>query len=178
MNIIIKNDFNHKLNHILFFQKHEKNIRMNNFTTFVKQKTIIMKKIIYVLLLTLTVTIYSCKKKSGCNDSTALNFDSSAQLNDGSCTYGPDVLTGNGNVIFYKSPLSGFDTINIQIGGDVKQIKVAFSFLPTCGQSGCANYNLSPGTYSFTADEIHGALHHWSGTVTINPQECSTHWIN
>src|SRR5438874_151155 len=83
-------------------------------------KIIYMTRIIYLFAIIILTSVCSCKKKSGCNDSTALNFDSSAQLNDGSCLYGPKVLTGNGNVIFYKSPLSGLDTINVQIDGDVK----------------------------------------------------------
>ena len=142
-----------------------------------KEKSTTMKKVIYLVIIVSLTFIYSCKKKSGCNDSTALNFDSSAQLNDGSCVYGPKIKTGNGQVIFYKSPLSGLDTINVQLNGVMKQIKVAYSFLPSCGQTGCANYSLPPGTYPFTADEIHGSLRHWGGNVTISSQVCTTHWI-
>ena len=148
---------------------------MNYFINFVKNN--LMKKNIYLLILIIASLLYSCKKKSGCNDSTAINFGTNADLNDGSCIYGPKVKTGNGDIVFYKSPLGGIDTVNVQIGGILKQIKVSYSFLPSCGQSGCANYSLSPGTYAFTADEIHGTMRHWSGNVTITSQTCTTHWI-
>jgi len=35
----------------------------------------------------LTLALSSCKKEKGCTDPTAINFDSSAEENDGSCTY-------------------------------------------------------------------------------------------
>ena len=39
-------------------------------------------------ILALSVVLFSCKKDEGCTDSTATNFDSEAEVDDGSCEYG------------------------------------------------------------------------------------------
>ena len=58
-------------------------------------------------MLALSLVLFSCKKDEGCTDSTATNFDSEAEVDDGSCLYGqsetlqvPDTYSfvdGNGN---------------------------------------------------------------------------------
>lgn len=37
----------------------------------------------------------SCSDKKGCNDAAATNFDADAEENDGSCTYGNEVVSGD-----------------------------------------------------------------------------------
>jgi len=39
----------------------------------------------------------SCKKEQGCMDSSATNYDSEAEEDDGSCTYADTTSTGNGS---------------------------------------------------------------------------------
>jgi len=62
-----------------------------------------MRKIIIVLLiLSSIITLNSCKKKiSGCTDQTAMNFNSDATEDDGSCTYLSVGDSYQGGVIAY-----------------------------------------------------------------------------
>ena len=48
-----------------------------------------------MLVLVVSMTIYACKKKEGCTDSNAINYDSSAEKNNGTCTYNTDTSTVN-----------------------------------------------------------------------------------
>lgn len=64
--------------------------------SFIFEKTTIMKKSIFIIL-ALSTTLFGCKKK-GCTDANAINFDSSAEKDDGSCEYlsqSPVLLTAN-----------------------------------------------------------------------------------
>lgn len=48
-----------------------------------------MKKIIYFTFISTVLLSTSCKKKEGCTDPTALNYDSKAKKDNGTCEYGP-----------------------------------------------------------------------------------------
>ncbi len=62
-----------------------------------KMKTKIITQIAAVLIV---LTLNSCAKKKGCTDTSAVNFNSSAEQDDGSCTY-------NGKLVFWwNKPLA------------------------------------------------------------------------
>lgn len=46
-----------------------------------------MKK--YITIITISLIFYSCQKEEGCMDPSALNYNSAATLDDGSCNYTP-----------------------------------------------------------------------------------------
>jgi len=50
-----------------------------------------MRKILVFLII--SVIFISCKKEEGCTDPLALNYNSQATLNDGSCTYAPTPIS-------------------------------------------------------------------------------------
>lgn len=53
-------------------------------------------KLLFFVLLASTATNYSCKKKEGCTDITAENYDSEAEEDDGSCTFEETQNTNTG----------------------------------------------------------------------------------
>ncbi len=59
----------------------------------------------FIILLLATIVLSSCKGKAtkGCTDSTALNYDKTASIDDGSCTYTKRTVGENygGGIIFY-----------------------------------------------------------------------------
>ena len=52
----------------------------------------------------------SCSKKSGCTDSTAENFDASADKDDGSCTYATVTTPTSSNTVTITDNGSGTGT--------------------------------------------------------------------
>lgn len=48
-----------------------------------------MRKIVYFTFVSAALISTSCKKKEGCTDPTALNYDSKAKKDNGTCEYGP-----------------------------------------------------------------------------------------
>ncbi len=47
-----------------------------------------MKKLL-LLSITIAITFFACKKEEGCTDPVATNFNSNAEIDDGSCEYTP-----------------------------------------------------------------------------------------
>lgn len=68
----------------------------NKFTTFVATIIMRMKNILFITFLICNVLIFnSCaEEKKGCTDEDATNFDASAEINDGSCSYIRDKYIG------------------------------------------------------------------------------------
>ncbi len=129
-----------------------------------------MKKIAYViaLLLSFSIITSSCKKKQGCTDATAINFDASAEQNNNSCIY-------KGNVTFWNDVASSLGYVTVTMAdGTTGVITADYSSAPSCGASRCFNYSNVPGTYSYTAVEAAPGLHTWSGSVAITSDGCVT----
>lgn len=152
-----------------------------------------MKQFIYLFIyLFISLSIFtSCKKKEkGCTKESALNYDSNAEIDDGSCI---DVICGcmDRNAINYNSyankecygtPCSYYGNLmfwydsngtnaTVTINGNSAYIQSYYSSLtPDCGASGCANFRLRPGTYNYTAQSTFNS---WSGTITVESNGCS-----
>lgn len=94
-----------------------------------------MKKLTFVLILAGLVVLggvfTSCKKKEGCTDKTALNYDPDAKKDDGSCKYAQDTAT----II-----LQGSITTNTTLKGDRKYLLKGFVYV----ESG-ATLTIEPG---------------------------------
>jgi uncharacterized lipoprotein YehR (DUF1307 family) len=77
-------------------------------------------KISFIVLLTLTIIISSCKKEEeipviyGCTDENAMNYLSSANTNDSSCIFAYDIAQGFWNIVTTCEEL----TISIPFVGD------------------------------------------------------------
>lgn len=66
----------------------------------------------------------------------------------------------------------GCGNITVNVGGITKVITAYYSEgSPGCDADGCANYTLTPGTYSMSASCTDST---WSGTITVTEDGCST----
>lgn len=134
------------------------------------------------------VAFYGCKKEKvkGCMTSTATNFKSNAQEDDGSCTY-------NGSVVFWvmtgdMSP-SGGEGVNVYINNVFQgNIGVTFGSAPTCDGTGALTIHKDLGknkyqSYSVTYKVVQYGVEdtdpaNW-GTETVNffGTSCTSHRI-
>lgn len=85
--------------------------------------------------------------------------------------FGLCVCYAEGQATFWTSKDFGCGTISVNIGGVVKTITQRYSSTPNCDATGCANFTLAPGTYSFKAS---CSSLNWSGNVTVTDKLCST----
>lgn len=76
--------------------------------------------------------------------------------------------TGQG--MFWTAVDHGCGPITVVCNGITRTITSYYGSMPACGATGCANYSLSPGTYSYTAS---CSGYTWSGTITILANGCS-----
>lgn len=85
--------------------------------------------------------------------------------------------SGYGDVTFWTRSDLGCGTITVIVNGTYKTItSYYYNGSPGCNSSGCANYSLPTGTYSFTASCTD---YTWSGsTVTVSNGGCSTMQLN
>lgn len=78
--------------------------------------------------------------------------------------------SGEGNIIFWISSDMGCGNINVTLQGQGSgSISSYYSSSPNCGASGCANFTVAPGTYSFTAS---CGDYSWDGSITVSEDQC------
>ncbi len=83
---------------------------------------------------------------------------------------------GTGSVMFWNSSDQGCGAITVTIGSQTGTISSYYSSgAPGCGGSGCANFTLAPGTYSFSA---RCSRYSWSGQVTATAGGCLKMLLN
>ena len=134
-----------------------------------KMKNQLQKIGMTALIILAVLVVNGCKKKTGCTDSSATNFDGSAQKDDGSCTY-------KGNVVFWNDVASSLGIVTVVMADNTSgNITVDETSAPSCNASGCFTYTNKPGTYSFAAAELSPGTHTWSGSVTITSKGCSSY---
>ena len=127
-----------------------------------------MKKVILfsIVCLGLSVFISSCAKVQGCTNATAINYNSAAEKDNGTCIY-------KGKVTFWTKTGDGFGLITVTMGdGTTGTIANDFSTAPACDQIGTLAYTNVPGNYTYTAEETTLGSNTWSGSVTITSGGC------
>ena len=134
-----------------------------------------MKKIVFssLLAISLMTLISSCHKDvSGCTDPAAANYNSAANINNGSCSY-------KGNITFWFNTVMANATVTIF---DVSHHVVDSGAittnypngLPGCGANGCANFTLPIGIYTYTAKS---SAYMWSDTATVVANHCNLYML-
>jgi hypothetical protein len=78
--------------------------------------------------------------------------------------------SGTGNVMFWIQSDLGCGAITVTLNGQSGSIVNYYSSgAPSCGATGCANFSLPAGTYSFSAS---CSSYTWNGTVTSTSGGC------
>ena len=80
---------------------------------------------------------------------------------------GGGTTTGQG--MFWIASDLGCGNITVVCNGISRTISSVYGTTPSCGASGTATFDLSPGTYAYTAS---CSGKNWSGTITITPGGC------
>ena len=136
-----------------------------------------------IITLLFAIIITSCKKEKvkGCTISSATNYDSSAEENDGSCQF-------EGKQVFWYGlatsdslwNIVGATSLTYRVDGSVIAVisaSVYFNTPPTCGTPGTASItkNLGSsqtGSASYTVVDNFGTTI-WSGTLNFNGNTCN-----
>jgi hypothetical protein len=98
----------------------------------------------------------------------AASWSGSVTVTQGNCTMQQIVCT-TGNVTFWMDTAG--NSISVSVGGQTLNITTAYtSSNPNCGASGCANFLLPTGTYTYNASS---ASNTWSGHVVVANDSCT-----
>ncbi len=92
--------------------------------------------------------------------------------NTNTTAVGGVVSPSSGNVCFWFSTTAIYAHTVVTIGTSSDTVKYTTGLPNACGQSGCANFQLPPGTYNYSAAELAPGTHTWSGSVVIVKHGC------
>ena len=140
-----------------------------------------MKKLILLNILTIAFILASCTKK-GCTDSDSINYNKSAQSNDGNCEY-------EGSLVFwYGKEVSGFLLqnnvrslnfyLNEELVGTIEAVNYRTS-APDCNDFSNAIKvtrllgELKTIGYEFSV-QSEDSIEIWNTSINVNGNTCST----
>jgi hypothetical protein len=106
---------------------------------------------------------------------SATNGDSSwsgsVSIAAGTCTF-QQLTCATGNVVFWVDSAANNTKVTLNVNSGPAYINTAFpTTTPTCGTTGCANFTLHVGTYTYTA--ITAANIGYTGTITVGNDSCT-----
>ncbi len=133
-----------------------------------------MKKLFLIALVALCS---ACSKQNGCTNENAINYDPSAEVDDGTCQY-------NGSIVFWNHVDDGLCEVAISVDGvAVGVITQDYPGAPNCGQNGCVTFVGKPKTYTVQASETDdcdgdGDVRTWNFEITLQGNSCLTQKLN
>lgn len=127
---------------------------------------------LFLFMVVIITIIMSCEKKVSAPGVENQNASTtSGTTTSGTTTGGTTTGGGTGQGMFWIQSDLGCGNITVTISGVSKTITSYYSSSPSCGSSGCATYNLSPGTYVYTAS---CSGYTWGpSNITISSGGCS-----
>ncbi len=118
-----------------------------------------------LLLLLAMLAISSCEK-DGCTDPNAVNYNSKANHDNGTCQY-------DGTATFTTPDVLPVITVTVSgtaVSSPQQTISQSYAAgTAVCGGAGLANYSLLAGNYTYSATSSAGT---WSGSFTIVANQC------
>lgn len=150
---------------------------------------------LFLFMIVIITVVISCEKKvsapgvenqsasttsSTSGNTTTTGGTTGGTTTGGTTTGGTTSGGGTGQGMFWVQSNLGCGTITVYVSGVGKTITSYYSGgAPSCGSSGCATYNLAPGTYAFTAS---CSGYTWGTStpayITITSGGCSTMKLN
>ena len=137
-------------------------------------------KLIGFMAITFMLTLNSCKKE-GCVDVNAVNYNTDAKKDNGTCTYSGE------NVIFYGEDVAQFlvdnnyTSLTYYVGGTLvgsSAASVYFTSEPACGAEGSITITRDLGvaknkTFDYEVKDEDGTIL-WEGTLNFTANTCSS----
>jgi hypothetical protein len=107
-------------------------------------------KIIGMAMLCLIITtLVSCEKPKGCTDKDSVNYDSEAQIDDGSCRYEGKVVFWWDGDLTTDFQNAGASTVKIYVNGEFEgSVAISGQFwdsAPSCGASSTVTSTIDMG---------------------------------
>ena len=123
------------------------------------------KNLLLIAVVLFGFAITSCKKDKvkGCTTTSAKNFNSKAEEDDGSCQY-------EGSVVFWTNSLTSGESWNIYLNGLFQgNMAVNFASAPSCGNTGALTIKKSLGSNKSQPYNISAAYVSAGTTGPISP---------
>lgn len=139
-----------------------------------------MKKIILLPMMAIVLLASSCKKE-GCTDESAVNYNSKAKKDDGSCTYSGEVVLWWNQNTSSEMQIFGSTVVKLYIDGqfvDSKSASTYWTSAPDCGTNATMTVTKDLGkdkakSFSFEIqDQDTDVL--WTGTLSFDANTCTT----
>lgn len=138
-------------------------------------------KITTLSVLSLLLAFTSCKKKEGCTDQNATNYDESAKIDDQSCVYKGSLLLWYKAGVFSGLASTGVTNLNLYVNGQFAMQHPVGGYnntAPDCGTQNTMTVEVDlgknkSGNYPFEVYDQNDNLL-WSGDITVTGNTCTS----
>ena len=137
-----------------------------------------MKKKLLLVLAVGMLAITSCKKE-GCIEADAVNYDTEAKKDNGTCTYEGNVVIWYGESTATNLVNDGATSLTYTVDGSIvgsSAANVFFTAEPDCGANGSITITKDLGvaknkSYDYSVEDQTGHVY-WSGTANFTANTC------
>lgn len=125
--------------------------------------------------------LVSCKKKEGCTDLDATNYDESAKIDDKSCVYKGSLVLWYKSGVFTGLASTGVTNLNVYVNGQFAMQHPVGGYnntVPDCGMENTITVEVDLGikkseTYPFEVYDQNDNLL-WSGEISVSGNTCTS----